>query len=266
MNYYPHHIGDFNNATRHLTRVERALYRDAIELYYDTEQPLPGDDFDYLAKRLLAVSNEEKSALRDVLNEFFALDGSVYRHSRCDAEIAKYRASAEAKRKAGKASAEKRQRNATSVEHVLNGCATNQKPRTKNQEPRKAESTTPPGKPDGFDFRSELLKLEVDPVVADDWLKLRSKKKAANTKTALAGFVAEVSKAGISVDAAVRECCARSWQGFKAEWISKDARGSPRQSIHDQRSETIAILTGRQKNEHYSSQERDITGECSRVA
>ena len=135
MYHYPHHISDFNNATRHLTRVERALYRDAIEMYYDTEQPLPGDDFDRLAKRLIAVSDEEKSALRDVLNEFFTLKDGAYHHARCDLEIAKYRANAESKSKAGRASAAKRQHKATPVEHVLNGCATNQEPRTKNQEP-----------------------------------------------------------------------------------------------------------------------------------
>jgi len=43
MNYYPHHIGDFNSATRHLTRIERSVYRDLIELYYDTEAPLSRD-------------------------------------------------------------------------------------------------------------------------------------------------------------------------------------------------------------------------------
>ncbi len=83
-------------------------------------------------------------------------------------------------------------------------------------------------KPPQFDFRSELLALGVDPPVADDWLKLRVKKKAANTKTALDGFVAEVRKSGISVDSAVRECCARSWQGFKADWINGGGIGGPR--------------------------------------
>ena len=39
MNYYQHHIGDFNNATRHLSLVERAIYRDLLDMYYDTEQP-----------------------------------------------------------------------------------------------------------------------------------------------------------------------------------------------------------------------------------
>ena len=60
MNYYPHHIGYFNSATRHLTRVERSLYRELIELYYDTEQASPADDFDRLARRVIAQTDKEK--------------------------------------------------------------------------------------------------------------------------------------------------------------------------------------------------------------
>lgn len=152
MNYYPHHIGDFNNATRHLTRVERSLYRDLIELYYDTEQPLPADDFDRLARRVIAIADDEIAALKYVLGEFFELDDDVYRHSRCDEEIEKYQANSSAKAKAGKASAEARRKKAqaskdrkkaereqkgTGVEQALNGCATNQEPITNNQEPVK---------------------------------------------------------------------------------------------------------------------------------
>ena len=65
MNYYQHHIGDFNNATRHLTRVERVLYRDLIELYYDTEKPITSD-LDYLARRIIATTEEDKNALNVV--------------------------------------------------------------------------------------------------------------------------------------------------------------------------------------------------------
>ena len=96
MNFYPHHIKDFNNSTRHLTRVERSVYRDAIELYYDTESPLI-DDIDKLSRRLLATSDEEKTALKDILNEFFELTEDGYYHDRCDKEIAKYRANTSAK-------------------------------------------------------------------------------------------------------------------------------------------------------------------------
>jgi uncharacterized protein YdaU (DUF1376 family) len=77
VNYYQHHIGDFNNATRHLTRVERSLYRDLIELYYDTEKPL-NNDIVWLERKMIARSEEESNALLIVLNEFFSLEDDGY--------------------------------------------------------------------------------------------------------------------------------------------------------------------------------------------
>lgn len=147
MNFYSHHIGDFNNATRHLTRVERALYRDSIELYYDTELPLQSD-FEMLARRVLARDDEEKAALKAVLSEFFTLESDGYHNKRCDEEIAKYHAHIESKAKAGRASAAARQQNSTPVEHVLNECATNQEPITINQEPDKPLLSSSQAKPD----------------------------------------------------------------------------------------------------------------------
>lgn len=151
MHYYPHNIPDFNNGTRHLTRVERSVYRDAIEMYYDTESPLPSDDFDRLARLLLCRSEEEKGALQLVLDDFFELRDGAYHHERCDSEIEKYRSSIEAKAKAGKASANARRRkkeeqnetldgtddeqNSTDDEQALNGCSTDEQ-LTKNQELR----------------------------------------------------------------------------------------------------------------------------------
>ncbi|CAB3744780.1 DUF1376 domain-containing protein [Achromobacter kerstersii] len=111
MNYYPHHIGDFNSATRHLTRIERSVYRDLIELYYDTEAPLCGD-VDKLCRLLIARSDEEQAAVVQVLGEFFVDTEQGWRHARCDAEIARYHGNKEAKSAAGKASAAKRARQA----------------------------------------------------------------------------------------------------------------------------------------------------------
>lgn len=134
MNYYQHHIGDFNNATRHLTRVERSLYRDLIEFYYDTEKPLI-DDVAWLNRKIMARTDEEKEALLVVLNEYFTLLNDGYHNARCDADIEKYHLNSKAKSKAGKASAAKRKQSATPVEHPNNKCATNQEPITINQEP-----------------------------------------------------------------------------------------------------------------------------------
>ena len=142
MNFYPHHIGDFNSRTRHLTRVERSVYRDAIELQYDTELPL-NNDLDKLAKRLLCVSDEEKNALKSVLDEFFKQTDSGFVNDRCTREIEKYRLNTSAKARAGIASAALRKQKSTGVEQKSTG-VTNQEPLTTNHKPVTNEM------PDGF--------------------------------------------------------------------------------------------------------------------
>ena len=140
MNYYPHHIGDFNNATRHLTRVERSVYRDATELYYDTEKPL-SLDIKSLEKKLICITDEEKKALKDILDEFFIVTDDGYFQSRCDLEIEKFKSNISAKAKAGRASAEIRRQNIISKSTQFNTCSTdvqqnvNEIQLTKNQEP-----------------------------------------------------------------------------------------------------------------------------------
>lgn len=107
MNHYPHHIGDFNSATRHLTFVERALYRELLDLYYDTERPLLADATK-LARRVLAHTDEQREALQAVLQEFFVQEDDGWHNARCDREIAAYRERIEQQSRAGRASAEKR--------------------------------------------------------------------------------------------------------------------------------------------------------------
>ena len=146
MNHYPHHIGDFNNATRHLTRVERALYRDLMDLYYDTEKPLPKDTTGRLARLVLAVTDEEKSALDTVLAEFFIVKGGAYHNARCDREISRYQSLRDNASKAGKASAARRaNENPTLVEPPLSPRTTNQNQnQNQNQDKYKAQRFAPP--------------------------------------------------------------------------------------------------------------------------
>lgn len=93
MNHYPHHIGDFNTATRHLSRLERSVYRDMLDMYYDTETALDGSNFDRLARRLVCVTADEVAALQFVLDEFFEhTDDGRYVHHRCERELASFKA------------------------------------------------------------------------------------------------------------------------------------------------------------------------------
>ena len=110
MKHYPHHIGDFDKATRHLTRLERSVYRDLIDLYYDTEQRLTLD-MAALCRRIIARSNEEATAVEQVLNEFFTETPTGWYHDRCEEEIEAYKANASQKAMAGKAAAEAKRPN-----------------------------------------------------------------------------------------------------------------------------------------------------------
>lgn len=77
---------------------------------------------------------------------------------------------------------------------------------------------------------SDLL-FDVTEQTKSDFRKLRLAKKAPITERAITAIRNEAMKAGISLETALIECCARGWTGFKAEWYMKSqsppARASP---------------------------------------
>lgn len=70
-----------------------------------------------------------------------------------------------------------------------------------------------------FNFKTALVEHGASEHLASDWLKVRKAKKAANTQTALNGFVREVQKTDKSIDQVLTVCIERSWKGFKADWL-----------------------------------------------
>lgn len=68
-----------------------------------------------------------------------------------------------------------------------------------------------------------LQAKDVDETVARDFIALRKSKKAALTLTALEGIEREAAKARMPLADALRTCCERGWQGFKAEWLADKA-------------------------------------------
>lgn len=73
-----------------------------------------------------------------------------------------------------------------------------------------------------------LCPSDVDPQVWADWQVVRKAKKAgALTATALDGVRREAAKAGWPIGEALRECCARGWVGFKADWVASKAAAQP---------------------------------------
>ena len=257
MNFYPHHIRDFNNSTRHLTRVERSVYRDAIELYYDNEMALT-HDIDKLFRRLLCVSDEEKSALKAVLDEFFLKKETGYTHERCDIEIEKYHSNTSAKARAGIASAAKRKQKSTGVEQVLNVCATNQEPLTNNQEPIKSKDQNPAAKSRRFDPASIDLPNCINPTDWKSWITYRRQRKLTLSETTItmqAANLAEWHHSGHDPGKIINDSIANGWQG-----LFEPKSGAPlRKNIHDERAEFLAGITGKGKNHESSGNIIDIT-------
>jgi hypothetical protein len=67
----------------------------------------------------------------------------------------------------------------------------------------------------------------VDNLVWEDFLKIRKAKKAPMTATALEGIKREATKAGWTLNDAIRECVIRGWQGFKSDWVEARTVAGP---------------------------------------
>jgi len=85
MHYYQFNIGDYIKNTLHLSVMEDIAYRRLLDLYYDSEQPIP-NDIPRVSRRL----RMDCEVVQSVLNEFFELTESGYRNHRADLEISDY--------------------------------------------------------------------------------------------------------------------------------------------------------------------------------
>lgn len=146
MNYYPFHIGDYRAATAHLSNDEDLAYRRLLEMYYDTEAPIPIET-QWVARRLRLGCE----LIANVLQEFFYETPEGWKHARCEAEIAKYHKRCDANKANGNKGGRKPKtqskpnRNPVGCESVANGFQTN------NQEPNSKPPISPKGDGGGFD-------------------------------------------------------------------------------------------------------------------
>jgi uncharacterized protein YdaU (DUF1376 family) len=243
MHYYSFNIGDYASHTRHLSAMEDLAYRRLLDLYYLHEQPL-NERLTTVARAINMRDNEVEVGA--VLEEFFVLvEGTGWVNSRADEEIAKYHSKLEAASRAGKASAERRS-NARSTTEQLNK---KQEPITINQE---TKIKAPPVQCPAGVIESTWT----------DFVKQRKAKKAAITETALKGIEREARKAGMSLNDALQEICARGWTGFKAEWVQTDRE---KKMTHGQASTLAAAraMFGDERGIANAPRTIDITGASS---
>lgn len=101
MNYYKHHLGDYDADTAHLSWTEDMAYTRLIRLYYRRELPIPLD-VAQTCRLVRATSKAERDAVQAVLDEFFERAEDGWHNKRCDEEIAAKNVKAERNREVGK--------------------------------------------------------------------------------------------------------------------------------------------------------------------
>ena len=85
MHYFPFNISDYRSATAHLSNEQDLTYRRLIEMYYDTEQPIP-DDVQWVGRRIRV----EPAIVHEVLSDMFQKEEGGWTHPRCEFEIERY--------------------------------------------------------------------------------------------------------------------------------------------------------------------------------
>jgi len=220
----PMYIGDYLRDTRHLSTLEHGAYFLLIMDAWTHGGLLPGDE--KRLARIAGMSPKEWAASRDALLDFFDLTPDGYRHGRVDEELAKTNALNAQRSEAGKASAAKRWGTGNETDNeTVTGVITDPSisfERNDAPSPSPSQDDIPKGTSSKGGKRVKLAAKpdDVSDDVWSDFQGLRRQKRAPLTETAMKGIEREAVKAGWTLDAALRECCERGWQGFKADWVN----------------------------------------------
>lgn len=292
MNYFELHIGDYTQATAHLSFVEDAAYSRLIRKYYAEEKPMPADI--RAVQRLVgARTKEERQAVADILDEFFELEADGWHNKRCDAEIARYRGKQDKARASAEARWSKRnapamrthatddanashQPDASAMRTHCEGNA-HQAPDTKHQTPdvnpgstaSTVNSTTDARGPEGQPamLSKALRECGIEAQPADPRLIALAKRGVKPETLQAAAAEAKQAKPGERIPAGYVIAIVDRWTS-EAESIGASSGAPPPRagppSREEGREQASRILTGRGKRDH--GNERDITGEAVRIA
>lgn len=226
MHYYQFNIGDYQSHTAHLEPLEDLAYRRMLDWCYLHERPLP-DDVEQIAK--LIRMRPHCDCITSVLQEFFVRTAAGYWQERITREIEKTGEKSRKASESAKARWQKEKVDANALPtHSERNATQDPVPITQDTRYKKAPAVPRPA--------------GVDAKVWDDWLQIRKAKKLPLTETAWNQLEIERQKAGLTVEAMIRECCLRGWGAFKASWWKREqAEGHKNQG--DRNADVISGLT-----------------------
>jgi uncharacterized protein YdaU (DUF1376 family) len=243
MHYFKRNIGDYHKKAGRLSMLEHGAYTLLMDACYDREQfPTIEQAYDWCWAR----TDEEKAAVRFVLEKFFCLEDGRYTQNRIQEEINRFHKNASINSKIAQEREEKRRTNRAQTVHeesTNRHLTINQEPITNNQEPiekKKKKGSAPVSCPS-----------DVDEKVWQDYTATR---KSAITETALQILRKEAGLAGMTLEAVLSECTMRGWTGFKADWMKGKAVAGNRpltvwEKSEQQKQEFSDRLWGRSKDD-----------------
>lgn len=87
-----------------------------------------------------------------------------------------------------------------------------------------------------FNFKTALVELGVEKQIASDWLKVRAKKKSANTETAFKAIKKQILLTTHPANDCIKKAVEKSWSGFEAEWFfneNKNTTSTSSKNVND---------------------------------
>lgn len=165
MHHYDFHIGDYMKATAHLSNEEDLCYRRLLDMYYDTESPIPLET-DWVSRRL-RIGTEVVFA---VLSDFFIKRDDGWHSLRCDEEIAHYKAICEKNREVGKLGGRPKKTQTVTVGNRLETESNpNHEPVTNNQIITPDKPATKRGSVVSQDFTPNETSIRLADELGVDW-------------------------------------------------------------------------------------------------
>jgi uncharacterized protein YdaU (DUF1376 family) len=210
MHYYNFNIGDYMKHTLHLTPEEDLAYRRLLDMYYDTEAPIPSN-IPLVSRRL----RMDSKIVESVLNEFFELTEEGYKNYRADGEIADYHKFLEKQKANGRLGGRPKK----GKKPIANPDLTQYEPKkslnNKQQTTNNKQINTTPkvATPDG---------VSVD--LWNDFLFYRKRLKAPVTDRVLARLIKEAELAKMPLDQVLETIIFKGWRSFEASWITQAAQ------------------------------------------
>jgi len=190
VNFYKHHLGDYDGDTNHLTWDEDMAYSRLLRAYYRREKPIPLDPGETF-RLVRATTAAQKKAVSTVLEEFFVEAPDGWHNKRADAEIAAYRHQCSVNQQVGKLGGRPKKTESVNSENRI---GTESKPNhNPNQIPEPDKNkTTPPNGGTVWDLGKTLLheqglSLSSAGALIGSWLKDWPEAEVADAIRAAAG-------------------------------------------------------------------------------